>query len=227
MIDSALLGVYIFGSVGRRQQDDLSDLDILAVVRNGAGKVPDARIAHFIPANLQTLKLSISWYGATRLQEMFCNGELFAWHLHRETLPLYDPIKFLHELGKPESYRDAIADSRSFQKVLEGIPSQVQANANNAIYEAGLVYVCLRNAAMAASWSLCKSPDFTRYSPFRLEGIRPCPISRDEFDVTMACRMAGQRGKVPPSSVDAAFVLDVYRRLEPWIEELCRVLEKV
>ena len=157
-------------------------------------------------------------------EKMFRNGELFAWHLHRETLPLYDPTGYLHGLGAPAAYRDAIADTRSFQKVLRGIPDQVCANEYNAVYEAGLVYVCLRNIAMAASWSLCEFPNFTRYSPFKLSGIRECPISRREFDLTMACRMAGQRGNAPPVGVGAAFVLDVYDRLDPWIEELCSIL---
>jgi predicted nucleotidyltransferase len=34
MIKNPLIGVYVFGSVGRSQYDDLSDLDVLAVVRN-------------------------------------------------------------------------------------------------------------------------------------------------------------------------------------------------
>ena len=163
-----------------------------------------------------TLKPSISWYGGDRLREMFRNGELFAWHLYRETLPLYDPTNFLTGLGNPAVYRDAVADTRSFHKVLKGIPTQIAANEHNAVYEAGLIYVCLRNIAMAASWSLCEFPNFTRYSPFQLAGIRACPIARDEFDVTMACRMAGQRGNAPPAGIRLPFVSDVYRRLDPW-----------
>lgn len=227
MSSGELIGVYVFGSVGRGQQDSLSDLDLLAVVKNGAGKVGELSIVSYVPETLQGLKPSISWYGGDRLREMFYNGELFAWHLHRETLPLYDPISFLKGLGKPSEYRDAVADTRSFQKVLRGIPSQITVNEYNAVYESGLIYVCLRNIAMAASWLLCESPDFTRYSPFKLGAIREFPISRREFNLTMACRMAGQRGKFPPAGVDRPFVLDVYRRLDSWIEELCLSLERM
>jgi hypothetical protein len=227
MSSGELIGVYVFGSVGRGQHDSLSDLDLLAVVKNGAGKVAELSIVSHVPETLQRLKPSISWYGRDRLREMYRNGELFAWHLHRETVPLYDPNSFLKGLGKPAVYRDAVADTRSFQKVLKGIPSQITANEHNAVYEAGLTYVCLRNIAMAASWSLCEFPDFTRYSPFKLGAIRACPISREEFDLTMACRMAGQRGTVPPAGVDRPFILDIYRRLAPWIEELCLALERI
>jgi len=226
MKSGELIALYAFGSVGRGQQDELSDLDLLAVVKNGSGKVPESAIVSRIPDAFRQLNPSISWYGGDRLREMFRNGELFAWHLHRETFPLYDPESFLAKLGTPAAYQDAVADTRSFQKVLKDIPSQIAANEHNTVYEAGLIYVCLRNIAMAASWSLCEFPDFTRYSAFQLSGIRPCPISRDEFHLTMTCRMAGQRGTAPPAGVRRSFVSGVYRRLDPWVEALCATLER-
>ena len=79
----------MFGSVGRGQQDRLSDLDVLCVVQNGAGRLAEGSIVDYIPPELCSLKLSISWYGGNRIREMFRNGELFAWHLHRETIPLH------------------------------------------------------------------------------------------------------------------------------------------
>ena len=85
MKSGELIAAYVFGSVGRGQQDELSDLDLLAIVKNGGGKVHEEVVASHIPRDLQCLKLSISWYGANRLREMFRNGELFAWHLYRET----------------------------------------------------------------------------------------------------------------------------------------------
>lgn len=226
MNPESLVGVYIFGSVGRGHHDSLSDLDVLAVVKNGAGKVAEATIASHVPAELRSLKLSISWYGADRLREMFRNGELFAWHLHRETIPLFDPTRFLGKLGQPSDYRESIADVISFHKVLAGIPFQIALNEYNAVYEAGLIYVCLRNISMAASWSLCEFPDFSRYSPFKLAGISPCPISVEEFERTMACRMAGQRGRDPPPGIRRDFVLDIFGRLDPWTMDLRRVLQR-
>src|SRR5216683_206867 len=209
-----VIGAYIFGSVGRGEQDSLSDLDVLAVVKTGAGRIPESLVISHIPKEFKSLKPSISWYGSDRLQEMFRNGELFAWHLHREAIPLFDPDRFLSQLGKPSAYQEFVADVASFHKVLTGIPSQIAANEYNAVYEAGLVYVCLRNIAMSASWILCDAPDFSRYSPFKLSEIAACPISIEEFELTMACRMASQRGQEPPSCITSAFVIDVFERLD-------------
>jgi predicted nucleotidyltransferase len=215
-----LIAIYIFGSVGRGEHDERSDLDILAVVRNRSGKVKEGLVLTYIPKHLTLLKPSISWYGRERIAEMYHNGELFAWHLYRETVAIFEQYPFLATLGEPKPYRDGAVDVRSFQKILQGIPDQVALNLHNAIYETGLIYVCLRNITMAASWSLCNKPDFSRYSPFRLNRVSTCPISLEQYEIAMTCRMSGQRGLPPPPQVNAEFTLKVYERLFPWIEEI-------
>lgn len=215
-----LTSIYIFGSVGRGDHDSLSDLDLLAVVKDGAGKLEESYILSFIPSPLSLLKPSISWYGQNRISEMFENGELFAWHLHSDARPIFGNANFLESLGKPKPYRDGFLDVSSFQKVLRGIPEQISKNRSNAVYETGLAYVCIRNIAMAASWTLCEKPDFSRYSPFKLKTISQCPIKKDEYEVSMACRMASQRGAPPPTRVNAEYLIDIYNRVEPWVEEI-------
>jgi len=215
-----LLGVYVFGSVARGDLDPRSDLDLLAVVADGKGKVDEGNVYAYIPPELSNLEASISWYGRRRLRAMFENGELFGWHLYQEAIPLFETEPVMQELGRPAPYRDAEADVASFEKVLSGIPEQLDASPENAVYELGLVYVCLRNICMAASSKLCDRPDFSRYSPFRLNGFPAVPLTPDEYDLAMSCRMAGQRGMRPPSPVSQPLVADIYGRLAPWITEL-------
>ena len=114
----------------------------------------------------------------------------------------------------------------SFKKILSGIPKQLNGSPGNALYELGLVYVCLRNICMAASSRLCDRPDFSRYSPFRLNELPGLPITQGEYDLAMSCRMAGQRGMRPPSRVSQSLVADIHDRLMPWITELQHRLEK-
>lgn len=215
-----LIASYIIGSFGRGEQDELSDLDVLAIVKNGSGKFPDETIRKFLPKGLPPLKPSISWYGEARMRRMFQNGELFAWHIFQDNVPIYDPEGFIASLGEPSRYTEAVADIASFRRVLNEIPDQIKRHRSNAVYEAGLVYVCLRNICMAASSALNSQPDFSRYSAFKLETVDPCPISRREFDAFMLCRMAAQRGAEPPKNIEPEFVIDVYSRLSPWLETL-------
>jgi len=212
MMDN-LLGVYIFGSVARGERDALSDLDLLAIVADGRGKVPEDVVLRYVPPQLREMEASISWYGGNRLAEMFRNGELFAWHLHQETKPIFEREQVIAALGKPAPYSGACEDVASFEKILRAIPHQLITSPKNAVYELGLVYVCLRNICMAASAVLCGRPDFSRYSPFALGGMLPIPLSRNEYETAMACRMAGQRGIMPPLDVTPAKVTDIYDRL--------------
>ena len=222
----SLVGTYIFGSVGRGQNDDRSDLDLLAVVQNGSGKVEESSVLACVPTRFANMKPSISWYGQDRIREMYQNGELFAWHLHAETIPVFELHPFLASLGRPQPYEDSALDVGSFQKVLRGIPEQIASNQYNVIYEAGLIYVCVRNIAMAASWKLCRRPDFSRYSPFNLGSVGQCPISIEEYEITMACRMASQRGITPPARLKDTFVMDAYSRLVPWTDEILSALNE-
>ena len=144
-----LLGLYLFGSVARGDRDGRSDLDLLAVVADGEGKVDFETVIAHVPCNLRELEPSVSWYGRRRLGTMFANGELFGWHLYRETVPLFEAEPILVVLADPAPYRDGAADVASFEKVLSGIPAQLDASPENAVYELGLVYVCLRNICMA------------------------------------------------------------------------------
>ena len=217
-----LIASYIFGSVGRRDDDELSDLDILAVVADGAGTVAASAVLDAVPAKLSHLEPSISWYGSERLCEMFMNGELFAWHLHLQTIPMFDPVGYLAELGQPAPYTEAAADIASFMRILEDVPVAVRADRHNAAYEAGLIYVCLRNIGMSASTVLNELPDFSRYSALNLAGMAPCPLTRAEFDMAMLCRMASQRGHAPPSGVTAEWVTDVYQKVAPWLNLLMK-----
>lgn len=223
---SSLTAAYIFGSVARGQADNLSDLDILAVVKTGGGKVDDDVVTNLVPVEMRELKLSISWYGEDRIRQMFENGELFAWHLSVETKALYDPERFLPSLGSPSEYYDSASDVESFIKVFNGIEHQVQSSPHNAAFETGLVYVCVRNIAMAASSALNAGPDFSRYSPFALEGVRHCPITRSEFEIAMAARMASQRGYEPPPQATANLLFDLVARLGPWLDEVHHAVKR-
>jgi hypothetical protein len=151
---------------------------------------------------------------------MYRSGHLFAWHLHAEAVPIFEQQPLLRLLGEPEPYRNGLQDVASFQRLLRRVPEQMALNSGNALYETGLVYVCLRNIAMAASWTLCRKPDFSRQSPFTLRGVGACPIAPREYRIAMACRLSGQRGLPPPAGVDAEFATKMSHRASAWAEEI-------
>ncbi len=190
-----ILSLRLFGSVARADSDVNSDLDVLAVLPS------DRPLSSDLKCTVERLfdqNASISWYSRRRIEEMFNEGHLFAWHLFNESLPLIPD--FIEGLGQPRNYEEAVADVESLIEILIPIPTQLDNCAGNAVYEAGLLFLCMRNIALSASWFSPTGLDFTRHSPFNTErtlGIN-FPITRKDYDVLIKCRLSGQRGFSSP-----------------------------
>ena len=217
MSRGSLVAVYLFGSFARDEGDDVSDVDLLAIVEDGQGTVPDHCVLDCVPAGLNGREPSISWYGKGRIRQMFEGGELFAWHLHQEAKFLQGRENLISMLGEPSAYASAADDVFSFKEIAAGVREELLNQPQNALYELGLVYVCLRNASMAASAVLCGQPDFSRRSPYHLGSeVSACPLLAEEYDIAMRARMAGQRGIEPPQ-VTLAYANSVADRAFEWL----------
>lgn len=223
-----LLGTAVFGSVARGDNDALSDLDVLALVENGAGMVPPAEVAATLPPGIRPGDAAISWYGIERYREMHAAGELFAWHIFLDAKVAHDPRGLLAALGAPAPYVRAIEDTDAFIAIAEDLPEQLAGAACNAVYEMGVLYVCLRNVAMSASWCLGERADFTRLAPYRLaRSTVALTLPEDEYRVSMLCRLAGQRGLALPSCVNADRVMRYHRSALAWMRRVRELLDEV
>jgi predicted nucleotidyltransferase len=220
MNDDRLLGVVMFGSTARGDDDCLSDLDVLAIVRNHSGRISEQEVRKHIPAIIAHRKPTVSWYGFNRLHSMYEEGELFAWHIFLEGKILHGKETII-SLGEPSTYRTAMQDIKIFCDTMHSVPRNLRHSQHNAIYELGVLYVCVRNIAMSASWHLSVEPDFSRYSPFNFGEIEAlCPITREAYERSMACRAASQRGSKPPDGVRTDEVSAYYDSVAPWATKL-------
>ena len=93
--------LYAFGSICRGDLDQLSDVDLLALIDK-----PDDR--------LDSNKFSI--YSYKRIKELWYAGNPFAWHLWAEGRLLFasDKTDFLKNLGEPLKYNDVLKDCEKF-----------------------------------------------------------------------------------------------------------------
>lgn len=211
--NGAIVNVSLFGSRVRDDIDDNSDLDVLVVVKNDSGTI-DKDNVELVTRSMFGISPSISWYSERKLREMFAQGDLFAWHLFLESKGIkpYGDLSSLY--GKPNDYVSALDDMQALHEILVGIASEIVEKPHNVIFELGVLYVCARNIAMAATWHLLPRPDFGRYSPFKLE--EPFPVSKDEYLLAMACRMASQRGLPPPGLATPERLLAMHNPLIQW-----------
>ncbi len=148
-----VISVRLFGSMARADADTNSDLDILAVL-NSSLKDFDLNSLRCEVEKLFNRRVSFSLYSRRRLSELFTEGHLFAWHLYLESLPITVEgfNDWVEDLGTPAGYGAATKDVESLVEILRSVGPAVEKCPRNAIYEAGVMYVCLRNIALCASW---------------------------------------------------------------------------
>lgn len=216
---SALIGLYLFGSTARGDSDPSSDLDILAVY----DEQPEVALRKSVLSSVCTQlgkRVTLAEYSSNRLEAMFDDGHLFAWHLYQEAKPLQIPELLSQEpssFRSPAPYQAGIEDARRFVGLLSSVATEVRCESCSLVHEAGLAYLALRNIAMSLSIKLQKKADFTRHSPLNISAsLAICPpCSVTDFEVLIAARHASQRG-LPPPAIDRSSFRDVISHSLEW-----------
>ncbi|WP_434729886.1 hypothetical protein [Rhizobium binae] len=221
-LPAAILNISLFGSKSRNDDDSNSDLDVLVVVANGTGKTSPDVVLKFVREELGGVP-SLSWYGMRKIRALFKSGDLFAWHLHLEAKTLAG-TNLATLMGAPSDYTNALSDISDLSGIARRVERSITACSANAVFEMGILYVCARNIAMAASWRLAPTPSFGRYSPYDLP--IPFPITRETYEIMLQCRMASQRGTRLPA-VCVPQVLEVQRNILKWSKVVASQVAKV
>jgi len=193
-----IIASYYFGSFVRMDHDELSDADVLAVADEWTASDESGFIRRF-PREMQD-KLSIAWYSPTKLRSMFSAGDLFAWHLFKESKPTGFHVNWLEGLFPPAAYTGAKRTSEIFSELLGQIVTEIEEDDFLPIYEAGLLYSVARNIAMACSWHSAGGLNFSRWAPYRLpEATLAEFLPRALYDKLAWARLAGLRGIIGPT----------------------------
>lgn len=193
--------IRLFGSFAREEQTVDSDYDILVILQKSQRITSELRTQ---VCDLFDREISISWYNEGRIKEMYEMGHLFAWHIFQESKPLYIFRDFISHLDKPKKYVFFHEDVWSLIEILKPTKASVEHNDRNLIYEAGLVYVCIRNIA------ICASPFFELGYRFSVDAplAMGMPIETSDFELLKQCRYASIRGySVPEISSEKFFQL--------------------
>ena len=178
--------------------------EIVEAVRSELGGDPDVAV-----------------YGASRLRELYADGELFAWHLHAESECLHTvrDRPLLLELGTPRPYDHAARDLRSLRAVLLEIDQSCPAT---EVYDAGLLFVVVRNVGVVVTAVCERVPDFSHRSWIRasqLLGV-DLPLTRAEYDGFRSCRRAASGP--PPVAGSSGSLQNATSRVKDWLREVTR-----
>lgn len=169
---------YAFGSLCRGEIDRWSDVDLLACVSSPSNVMdPD--------------KFSI--YRHERVQQLWHQGNPFAWHLHLESKLLYSSNgeDFLASLGRPAQYTNAAADCAQFARLFAESRDKLSETLNSATFNLSCMFLATRNFATCYSIHMGR-PTFSRNSPLLI--ARPLRIESFIFDLLSRARVLSTRG---------------------------------
>jgi hypothetical protein len=199
--------IYAFGSVCRGDVLPGSDIDLLAVVQ---GHDP-----RFSPDDY-------SIYSYERIQEIWAEGNPFAWHLAIESRLLHsdDGCDFLKSLGKPKAYGNCLQDCEKFFALFREARASFESQADTSVFDLSMVFLAIRNFATCFSLGTLDKPDFSRSAALRL-GEFSLSMPRDAYKVMERSRILCTRA-IGESVTDreAQMAFGQFSRIEEWMRGL-------
>lgn len=169
---------YAFGSICRGEIDPASDVDLLACTSTPRPEIDPKKF---------------SIYTYKRVEQLWREGNPFAWHLHLESQLIFssDGSDFLVGLGVPSSYACAAADCSKFRKLFLESSNALFQSGNSVVFHLSCMFLAMRNFATCHSFTTGR-PIFSRKSPLLL--AQRLPISDEIFDVFARARILSTRG---------------------------------
>lgn len=205
--------IYAFGSVCRGEIDPSSDIDMLAIV-NGL----DAR---FNPSDY-------SIYSYSRIDELWQEGNPFAWHLFLESKLIYalDNSDHLRSLGEPKKYKSGLMDCEKFHEIFLSAVKSLYESDLTEIFDLSSVFLAVRNFATCYSLHLGITPDFSRNSACNL-GNNSIPINKDIYHLLEKARVLCTRGV--GDVLETSEIIrsrTVLNQIDSWMEGLLKTIKR-
>lgn len=208
--------LYIFGSFCRGEIDKYSDIDLLVI------KEKDENIDSF-----DLDKYSI--YNRKRIEELWTEGNPFAWHLFLEAKLIFstDRSNLLIEMGKPNKYSNLIEDLNKFYKLFNDSYTSLLRTNLSRDFDLSMIFLAIRNFASCYSLGFLSIPNFSRNSALTLYS-NPLEISKECFYILENSRISSTRGigsNVTLNQYDT--VLKEVHEIRSWFELLMnKVIKK-
>ncbi|HBK4789915.1 MULTISPECIES: nucleotidyltransferase domain-containing protein [Serratia] len=202
--------IYAFGSICRGEVDSFSDIDMLAIV--------SGRDERFNPRDY-------SIYSYERINELWKEGNPFAWHLFLESKIIYssDNIDYLRSLGKPSNYNSGLADCEKFLEIFISARCSIETSVLTEIFDLSSVFLSIRNFATCFSLDCDVRPDFSRNSARNL-GIHSIPICDLTYQLLERARVLCTRGTGEIlNSDDINKVKAQLGLIESWMREIIKL----
>lgn len=215
LMSDKVVSLRYFGSVCREDYNLNSDIDVLCV--SNLNEIEKNKINERLKLSVGE-KVSVSYYKPKRIELMYNEGHLFAWHLYAESKKFTsNNTDFIDRLGAPAKYGGCIEDINSFIEIIKSTCVALEHKDNSAVYEAGLLYLCARNISMCNSYLFSERADFGKYSPYNkeLNQYIQFPLALSDYEYLMRARHTVTRGYCLDNAKTINLKL-VARELKQW-----------
>jgi hypothetical protein len=202
--------IYAFGSLCRGEIELNSDVDLLAIVDHHDDRLDQA---------------VFSIYSYRRIQEIWAEGNPFAWHLSLEAKLLHasDKSDYLRQLGIPSAYRRCMHDCRRFLALFCQARESLELNNKSVVFDLSTVFLSIRNFASCYSLGVRNSPDSSRNSALHLEDDA-IPLDERSYRVLERARVLCTRGY--GNSILRDDVIEAMQSLSIVSEWMTKLIEK-
>lgn len=172
--------IYAFGSICRGEFDEVSDIDLLVIKNNDEQELFNVE------------KFSV--YEMNRINQLWVEGNPFAWHLFREAKLIFtsDGVDIIEKLGSPKKYKNLENDLNKFSELYFSSLNSLTFN-DSKIFDLSMIFLAIRNFASCYSLGVLSEFNFSRHSALHLTRNR-LEINSNCYSILERARIMSTRG---------------------------------
>ncbi|MCK8066412.1 hypothetical protein [Cobetia sp. 1CM21F] len=178
--------------------------------------------------NKQFDPLAYSIYSKARLQELWLQGNPFAWHLYLESKLIFsrDGIDFVSSMGAPKKYSHGIQDCKKFYDIFLKAKEELLGSGFSETFDLSTIFLSIRNFATCYSLQYSSIPCFSRDSALNI-GCQSLCMDYDAYEIFKRARILCTRGVGDPLTVAEVDVAKKHlEKISGWMESILGVLCK-
>lgn len=203
--------IYTFGSVCRGEVDYFSDIDLLVIKSSGETLTG-------IDPNIYSI------YSEERINQLWKEGNPFAWHLFLESRIVFSPNgkNFITELGEPQKYKKGKDDLMKFYKLFADSYESLTVSSDSRDFDLSMIFLAIRNFASCYALGFLNQKIFSRTSAMNIlsDSIK---ISEKSFRLLMQARILSTRGIGENISVeDYNYISKEFKLISDWFQSILK-----
>lgn len=199
--------IYAFGSICRGEIEIDSDVDLLAI--------EDKKSNNF---DIETFSI----YSYKKINELWNEGNPFAWHLATESRLIYssDNRDYLKGLKQPNEYKNCKKDSYKFYDLFCAAFDAINKDSFSVVFELSTIFLSIRNFATCYSLGKHNDFNFSRHSAIKMRE-KSLNISMKTFNLLERSRILSVRGYGKNILIQEAHAsFKELRLIKTWMESL-------